>query len=85
VVSEEVALEMARRTKDITDSNVVISTTGEAGPIVNEQDIVTGTICFGLIINDEEYTSKKKFAGSRLNIIDSAVTYILKDLLMKLL
>lgn len=84
VVSEEVALEMARRTKAITRSNVVISTTGEAGPIVNEQGITVGTICYGLIIDDIEYVSTKTFNGDRIYIINSVVMHILNDLLMKL-
>jgi len=85
VVSEEVALEMARDTLTLTNAEVIISTTGEAGPSVNEQGIVIGTICFGLIIKNEEFTYREVFSGSRLEIINSAVSYILSKLLMKLI
>ena len=80
VVSEEVALEMARKTKIISNSNIIITTTGEAGPIVNEQNIVNGTVCFGLIINNKEYVYTEKFTGDRLNIINKAVIFILNEL-----
>ncbi len=84
VVSEEIALEMARKTKELSNADVVISTTGEAGPNVSEQDITVGTVCFGLIIKDKEYTHKRILTGDRLGIIDNATTYILNDLYYKL-
>ena len=84
VVSEEVALAMARGAKERSKANVVISTTGEAGPNPNEESIVVGTVCFGVIIDDLEFTTTKNFAGDRLGIIENAVTYILNDLYYKL-
>ncbi|XMB71804.1 CinA family protein [Mycoplasmatota bacterium WC30] len=84
VVSEEVALEMARRTKELTQADIVISTTGEAGPNVNDQDIIVGTVCFGLIIDNKEFTHKRVLAGDRIGIIDNATTYILNDLYYRL-
>ncbi|MBN2539977.1 MAG: CinA family protein [Bacilli bacterium] len=84
VVSEEVALEMARETKKLTASDIVISTTGEAGPNTKEQGIEVGTVCFGLIVKEKEFTYKKNFAGDRLGIINNAVTFILSELYYKL-
>ncbi len=84
VVSEEVALEMARNLKKISNSNIAISTTGEAGPILNDLNIAQGTVCFGLIIDDKEYTYTKVFLGDRLDVIESSVIFIL-DTLFKLL
>lgn len=84
VVSEEVAIDMARKAKMISKADIVISTTGEAGPNTNESDISIGTVCFGLIINNQEYTYKRILAGDRLGIINNAVTYILNDLLYKI-
>jgi nicotinamide-nucleotide amidase len=81
VVSKEVALEMARRLQELTFSEVCITTTGEAGPNPNEDNIPIGTICFGLIIQDKEFVLQGKFDGDRLKIIDDATNYILKQLL----
>jgi len=83
-VSEEVALEMARKVKAMTNADIVISTTGEAGPNANETDIQIGTVCFGLIIDGQEQVFKKMFAGDRLGIIDNAVIFILNDLFYRI-
>lgn len=85
VVSEEVALDMARKTKALTNSDVIISTTGEAGPNLSNDSIVVGTVCFGLIIKNMEYTFKQIFAGDRAGIINNSVSYILNNLLYKLM
>ena len=84
IVSKETALEMARRTKQLTKSNVVISTTGEAGPVVNDNNVNIGTVCFGLIINDKEYTYLEKFSGDRLDIIDDSSKFIINKLISKI-
>lgn len=84
VVSEPVALEMVRKLKKITKSEIVISTTGEAGPNVNEKGIQVGTVCIGMIIGQKEYVTTKVFAGDRIGIIESIVDYILNDLLIRI-
>lgn len=84
VVSEEVAIEMARKLKSMTKADIIVTTTGEAGPIPSESGIVVGTVCFGLIIDDREYVNRKIFAGDRIGIMENAVAYILNDLLYKL-
>jgi len=81
VVSKEVALEMARCLQELTASEVCITTTGEAGPNPYADNIPVGTICFGLIIKDKEYSFQKLFSGDRLKIIYDATNYILKQLL----
>ena len=84
VVSEEVALEMAQHLKAITKADVVITTTGEAGPVKNEIDIALGTVCFGLIIADKKQSFTQIFSGERTEIIESAVNFILQLLLDQL-
>lgn len=84
VVSKEVAIEMARKLKTLTGSDIVISTTGEAGPTLNEQNIMVGTVCIGLIIIDEEYVFEKVFTGDRLGVMNSAISFVVKDLLNRL-
>ncbi len=84
VVSEEVALEMARGLKKVANCDIAIATTGEAGPNPSDSEIQIGTVCFSLIIKEEEYTYKKIFAGDRLGIIDNATVFILSELFYKL-
>lgn len=84
VVSEEVALAMARGAKELSNADVVISTTGEAGPNPASEDIQIGTVCFGIIILDNEFTTTKIFAGDRMGIINNSVSYILNDLYLKI-
>lgn len=85
VVSEEVALAMARGAKQRSAADVIIATTGEAGPVANEKDIAIGTICFAVILGDQEETFTKHFAGDRRAIIESAVLFILNDLQQRLM
>ena len=84
VVSEEVALEMARNLRKITDSNIAVSTTGEAGPTLSSKGVQVGTVCIAIIIDSKEYIYKKFFAGDRIGIIDNAVTYIINELIYRL-
>ncbi len=85
VVSVEVALEMAKKTQAISSANVVIATTGEAGPSQYDKDIEIGTVCFGVIINSEEISYKKIFTGERNEIIEKALFESLNYIYSKLL
>lgn len=81
VVSQEVALEMARNLKVISKADIAISTTGEAGPTLNEEDVAKGTVCFALVYKDKEFTFKKIFSGERMEIIQASVNFILSEVL----
>lgn len=85
VVSLEVAKEMAIKVKELTGSDIVVSTTGEAGPNLSDEEIQVGTVCIGIIIKDKEYQYKRVFTGDRLGIINTTVSYILNEILIKLL
>ena len=81
VVSEEVAIEMAKGAKEVAKSNIGISTTGLAGPKGDENHKV-GTVCFAIIINETIYAYTKIFKNiSRNHIRKAATKYILKKLL----
>jgi len=84
VVSKETALEMAKQTKLLTKSDIVISTTGEAGPLVSNILIKKGTVCFGLLINDEEYSYQESFDGNRIDIITKSSDFIVKEIINKI-
>lgn len=80
VVSEEVALEMAKGVKKESNSNVGIGITGYAGPSGDN----VGLVCFGLTINDEAYSYEMWFSGSRNEIRAQAVEYIVRKTIDKL-
>ena len=80
VVSEEVALEMAKGVKLESNSNVGIGITGYAGPSGDN----VGLVCFGLTINKESYSYEMWFHGSRNEIRAQAVEYIVRKTIEKL-
>ena len=65
-VSEQVALEMVRGIKSLTNCDIAVSTTGIAGP-ENDQYTKdqTGLVFIGLSYPDRESVKKFKFTGSR--------------------
>lgn len=80
VVSKEVALEMAKGLKKITNSDVVISTTGYAGP-TSYDGLEVGTACFAIIIKNTPYIYKEVFKDlSRNEVREQAIDYILGHL-----
>ncbi|MCR5461781.1 MAG: CinA family protein [bacterium] len=80
VVSEEVALEMAKGVKLESNSNVGIGITGYAGPSGDN----VGLVCFGLVINDNEYVYEMWFNGTRNEIRAEAVEFIVRKTIEKL-
>ena len=80
VVSEEVALEMAKGVKKESNSNVGIGITGYAGPSGDN----VGLVCFGLAIDNEAYSYEMWFSGSRNEIRAQAVEYIVRKTIDKL-
>ena len=80
VVSEEVALEMAKGVQKESNSNVGIGITGYAGPSGDN----VGLVCFGLAINNDAYSYEMWFHGSRNEIRAQAVEYIVRKTIEKL-
>ena len=80
VVSEEVALEMAKGVKLESNSNVGIGITGYAGPSGDN----VGLVCFGLVINNDFYAYEMWFKGSRNEIRAQAVEFIVSEAIEKL-
>ncbi|MFA5879072.1 MAG: CinA family protein [Candidatus Margulisiibacteriota bacterium] len=69
VVSEEVALEMARGLKKLVKSDICISTTGVAGP-ANQEFFgnIIGRVYLGFIIKDIERVKSFHFSGDRNSV-----------------
>jgi PncC family amidohydrolase len=85
-VSGQCVLEMSRGLKKLTNADVCISISGIAGPTGGTKEKPVGTVHFGLIIDDKEYSLKKIFKGEREDVRQKAVHYIIWkviDLLQK--
>ncbi|HLV46301.1 MAG TPA: competence/damage-inducible protein A [Flavobacterium sp.] len=73
VVSEQVAQEMAEGVRDLYQSDIAISTTGNAGPSKGDSDKEVGTVCIGIAIADNTKTFTFHFSQPRSRVIESTV------------
>lgn len=80
VYSRETALQMARGIKNKLSSDVAVSTTGVAGP-GSDEGVLAGTVYFGFIIKDKEYSECIRFDGSRNEVRQRAVEFVLKKII----
>jgi len=58
VVSEQVAMEMAKGCQDLFGTDISLSTTGVAGPGKGEDGNEIGTVFYTIRVHDKEVTSK---------------------------
>jgi nicotinamide-nucleotide amidase len=73
VVSQEIAIEMSVKVRELFNSDISISTTGNAGPLsVNSNDPV-GRIYIAVSFKDELIVKEFNFTGNRNENISSAV------------
>ncbi len=84
VVSEEVAYDMALKSRIKACSNVSISSTGVAGPSGGTSETPVGTVCFGFNINGNIETITKHFQGDR-NIVRNTAREFAIDHMFELL
>ena len=73
VVSEEVAREMAVGAKRIYQTDLAISTTGNAGPLKGDGDAEVGTVCMAFAYNDKVESFTFNFGQPRNKVIQAAV------------
>ena len=73
VVSEEVAREMAVGAKRIYQTDLAISTTGNAGPLKGDGDAEIGTVCMAFAFNDQVESFTFNFGQPRNKVIQAAV------------
>ena len=83
VASKEVALEMVKKGKEIFNCDIVISFTGEAGPISNT-NVPPGTVFIGIIIFNEVYVYEKHYNLDRNELRDAATDYAFEKILEKI-
>jgi len=73
VVSEEVAIAMAKNVRDLFETDYAISTTGNAGPAKGDSDAEIGTVYIGIATPTEVYARKFIFGNHRDKVIGKAV------------
>ena len=80
-VSQKVALAMAKGGLDVTNADIVISTTGIAGPDGGSLEKPVGTVCFGFATKESYFsTDKQLFDGDRSKSREKSVIYSLECL-----
>ncbi len=80
VVSQEIANEMSLKVKDLFNSDISISTTGNAGPILANPNDVTGRIFISVRVKDKFFEKECYFNGERneniISTVDQAISLL---------
>lgn len=80
VVSEAVALEMAKGVLEKMNVDYAIATTGNAGPSKKDSDADLGTVCIAVVSKTSSISSTFTFGQPRSKVIDRAVNKALEML-----
>ncbi|MBD3724251.1 MAG: competence/damage-inducible protein A [Flavobacteriaceae bacterium] len=87
VVSEQVAKEMVLSVKEIMQTDVAISTTGNAGPLKGDSNAEVGTVFVGIAIHDNVFVEEFNFGQPREKVINrtvnKALELVYKEILKK--
>lgn len=83
-VSEAVAIAMVRGTVSQSGSDVAVAITGIAGPTGGTKEKPIGTVCFGFCVKNNLSTSTQSFQGSREEIVNQSVGFVLNHLISSL-
>ncbi len=84
VVSEEVAIEMAKGVASQTKANIGVSFSGIAGPAGGTKELPVGTVCMAISINEQVKSFTKHFSGSRKTIRKKSVKFMIDQLIVLL-
>lgn len=79
-VSEVVALELAQGAQKVLKSSWSAAITGIAGPDGGTKTKPVGTVCFAIVGPGVEYTERKLFTGSRIQIQEQSAEWVLFQL-----
>lgn len=83
VVSEEVAIQMAKGVKEVSGADIGVGISGIAGPRGGTPEKPVGMVCFGIAIGNKTISMTKQFGDLGRNIVrEKAVEYIIELLLM---
>lgn len=85
VVSEQVALEMAKGAAKVNSAEVGVGISGIAGPGGGSDTKPVGMVCFGFVIGDEVFSKTCRFGAiGRAEVRNKAVEYVFELLSKKL-
>ena len=82
-VSYECAYQMAKNTQKMMNTDICVSFTGNAGPATME-DKDCGLVYIGLAFFDEVVVYKLNLTGSRLDIKNKSISFIIDRILKKI-
>ncbi len=85
VVSEKVALEMAKGAMLASEADCGVGITGYAGPAADEFDTTAGVVCFGFCVKEKTLTATKHFGNAGRNVVREAAAIYAADTLTKLI
>lgn len=85
VVSEEVAIQMAKGVQKVSGSNVGVGISGIAGPTGDTATKPIGMVCFGIVINDKSLSFTKYFGNLGRNVVREYAVGVLFETLYMLL
>nr|WP_299345211.1 competence/damage-inducible protein A [Allomuricauda sp.] len=85
VVSEEVAVAMARNVKSILDSDFSIATTGNAGPSKGDSDADIGTVFIAISTPQHTFAEKFTMGNHRERIVQKSVNKAFELLIREIL
>ena len=74
--AEEMALGAAKR----SNTNCAVATTGVAGPTGGTKETPVGCVCFAWVVNDQIYSERVIFEGTRMEVRMQAASYALEML-----
>lgn len=74
VVSQEVALEMARGAKEKLKTNYAIAVTGNAGPTTDHNDKCVGLVYIAIVSDKKEFVEEFNFGQPREKVINRTVS-----------
>lgn len=80
VVSVETAMEMARGALKRAGANCSVATTGVAGPTGGTAETPVGCVCFAWCVNENIYSERVIFEGTRMEVRMHAASYALEKL-----
>lgn len=85
VVSEEIAIAMAKNVRELFKVDFAISTTGNAGPTKGEADAEVGTVFIGFATSEKAYAEQFHFGNHRTKVINKSVNKALEILQKEIL
>lgn len=85
VVSENVAIEMAKGVCRISGADIGVAVTGYAGPASSPEDDTAGTVCFAFSVNGKTISSTKHFGDIGRNAVRNVAVFYMAETLISLI